>query len=128
MTLPPPFRSPAWKLRRAFPVSPSGYYTISNGSRCSVVVYCNKDEVYSCPSMQQTLKGFSNVLPTEKYEYRSVEEKCGTASPWTRVAYLNMSDSGAVCPSEHKSLSADQLLHVGYKNPPMVCVFLLPTQ
>ena len=43
-------------------VSPSGYYTISNGNGGSVVVYCNMDELYSCPSLEQTLKGFSNTL------------------------------------------------------------------
>ena len=44
------------------------------------------------------------------------EKKCGTAGHWTRVAYLNMSDSSFVCPIvEYRSLSTDQLLRVGYK-------------
>ena len=50
------------EIKESSPVSPSGYYTISNGSGGFVVVYCNMDELYSCPSLEQTLKGFSNNL------------------------------------------------------------------
>ena len=50
------------EIKESSLVSPSGYYTISNGSGGSVVVYCNMDELYSCPSLEQTLKGFSNTL------------------------------------------------------------------
>ena len=50
------------EIKESSPVSPSGYYTISNGSGGSVVVYCNMDELYSCPSLEQSLKGLSNVL------------------------------------------------------------------
>ena len=44
------------------PVSPSGYYTIRNGNGGYVVVYCNMDQLYSCPSLEQTLKEFSSTL------------------------------------------------------------------
>ena len=159
------------KIKESSPFSQSGYHTISNGSGGSVVVYCKMDELYSCPSLEQTLKEFSSTLEgfnktvtgisstvtevasavtrmsstlteasnspenngtctfgtipmscqevlnqcpectskpykilavdlTEKNVYCSFEEKCGIAGPWTRVAYLNTSDSSSVCPSE----------------------------
>ena len=50
------------EIKESSPVSPSGYYTISNGNGGSVVVYCNMDQLYSCPSLEQTLKGFSSTL------------------------------------------------------------------
>ena len=52
-----------------------------------------------CPNCTN---GYYKILAedlTEKYVYCSFVEKCDTAGPWTRVAYLNMSDSNAVCPS-----------------------------
>ena len=53
---------------------------------------------------------------TKKYVYCSFEKKCSIVGPWTRVAYLNMSDSSSTCVLvEHRNLSMDQLLHVGYK-------------
>ena len=36
---------------------------------------------------------------TEEYVYCTFEERCGVPGPWTRVSYLNMSDSCSVCPS-----------------------------
>ena len=50
------------EIKASSPVSPSGYYTISNGNGGSVVVYCNMDQLYSCPSLEQALKGFSSTL------------------------------------------------------------------
>ena len=50
------------EIKESSPVSPSGYYTISNGSESSVVVYCNMYELYFCPSLEKTLKGFSDNL------------------------------------------------------------------
>ena len=142
------------EIKQSSPVSPSGYYTISNGSGGSVVVYCNMDELYSCPSLEQTLKGFSSTLRevsndvthissnltgvsqsvaakeayikvatscqdvqnrcpectsglytilaggiTEEYVYCTFEERCGIPGPWTRVSYLDVSDSSSVCSS-----------------------------
>ena len=176
------------EIKESSPVSPSGYYTISNGSGGSVVVYCNMDELYSCPSLEQTLKGLSSTLLgftntvtgvsstvtdvastvmgmssnltkisntqetsstctietlpmscqqvqnkcpdctnrpykilavdlTEKYVYCSFEEKCGTAGLWTRVAYLNMSDSSSVCPSGTKKIVNGSAIACGIEDP-----------
>ena len=46
------------EIKESSPVSPSGYYTISNGSsESAVVVYCNMDDLSSCPALEQTLSG-----------------------------------------------------------------------
>ena len=46
------------EIKESSPVSPSGYYTISSGSgESDVVVYCNMDDLSSCPSLEQTLSG-----------------------------------------------------------------------
>ena len=46
------------EIKESSPVSPSGYYTISNGSgESGVVVYCNMDDLSSCPALEQTLSG-----------------------------------------------------------------------
>ena len=50
------------EIKESSPVNPSGYYTISNGSGGNLVVCCNMDELYSCPSLEQTLNEFSNAL------------------------------------------------------------------
>ena len=142
----PSFPKSCMELKESSPVSPSGYYTISNGNEGSIVVYCNMDELYSCPSLEQTLNGFSNNLAgisskivdvsnnvassnacnklatscqevwnkchectsgyyklqgadlTIKTVYCDFRDKCDTSGPWTRVAYLNMSDNSSVCP------------------------------
>ena len=141
------------EIKESSPVTPSGYYTISNGSMGSVVDYCNMDELYSCPmiSLEQTLKGFSNILSansayertstscqelrdkcsectsgyykilaedlTEKYVYCSFEEKCGTAGPWTRVAYLNMSDCSSACPNGSQQFVNGSTIACGIQEP-----------
>ena len=44
------------EIKESSPVSPSGYYTISNGSgESGVVVYCDMDDLFSCPALEQTL-------------------------------------------------------------------------
>ena len=145
------FLKSCMELKEDSPVSPSGYYTISNGSGGSVVVYCNMDELYSCPSLELTLKAISNNLATnsacqkisascqevwdkcpkctsgyykilaadltEKNVYCSFEEKCGTAGPWTRVAYLNMSDSSSVCPSGTQKFVSGSVVACGISEP-----------
>ena len=158
------FPKSCMEIKESSPVSPSGYYTISNGSGSSVVVYCNMDELYSCPFLEQTLKEFSNSLAgvsnslagvsnslvtnsaceristscqevwdkcpnctsgyykilaadlTEKYVYCSFE-KCGTVGPWTRVAYLNMSESSSVCPSGTQKFVNGSAIACGIQEP-----------
>ena len=49
------------EIKEASPSSPSGYYTISNGTNGNiVVVYCNMNNLYSCPALEQTLRGIRN--------------------------------------------------------------------
>ena len=153
------------EIKKTSPASSCGYYTISNGSGGSIVVYCNMDELYSCPPLEKTLKGFSNNLAevssdiiaisnsvassnacnkiatsfqevwdkcpectsgyykilaadlTEKYVYCSFEEKCSTAGPWTRVAYLNMSDSSSVCRSGTQKFVSGSATASGLQEP-----------
>ena len=51
------------EIKESSPVSPSGYYTISNGSSESgVVVYCNMDDLSSCPALEQTLSGIKKDM------------------------------------------------------------------
>ena len=46
------------EIKERSSLSPSGYYTISNGtSGNAAVVYCNMDDLYSCPALEQTLSG-----------------------------------------------------------------------
>ena len=46
------------EVKESSPVIPSGYYTISKGSgESGVVVYCNIDDLSSCPALEQTLSG-----------------------------------------------------------------------
>ena len=44
------------ETKESSPVSPSGYYTISNGNSV-VVVFCNMDDLSSCQALEQTLSG-----------------------------------------------------------------------
>ena len=53
-------RSSCTEIKESSPVSPSGYYTISNGNGGSAVVCCNMDELNSCPSLEQTLQELSS--------------------------------------------------------------------
>ena len=57
------------EIKTQFPNSPSGYYTIIDGTGHARHVYCQMEQV------------------------------CGSSSGWTRVAYLNMSDPTEECPS-----------------------------
>ena len=42
------------EIKQSSPVSPSGYYTISNGSgESGVVVYCNMDDLSPCPALNK---------------------------------------------------------------------------
>ena len=46
------------EIKESSPVSQSGYYTISSGSGGSgVVVYCNMDDLSSCPALEQAFSG-----------------------------------------------------------------------
>ena len=131
--------------------SPSGYYTLSDGTVNTNIVYCNMDKLYSCPSLEQTLKGLqlsldqnTNAITSQlesSQEFSSsfstaindtvndvlhltqqlinlhppascqealdkttnlitvinFEDLCNTTGPWTRVAFLNMSDPTGMC-------------------------------
>ena len=53
------------EIKENSPVSLSGYYTISNESgESGVVVYCNMDNLYSCPALEQTLSGIMKNVDT----------------------------------------------------------------
>ena len=55
-------------IKDHWPHSPSGYYTIATSNGDTTTVYCH------------------------------MEELCNTTGPWTRIAYLNMSDPTHQCP------------------------------
>ena len=57
--------------------SPSGYYTIATANGETTSVYCH------------------------------MEELCNTKGPWTRIAYLNMSDPTHVCPPGFRLYSSN---------------------
>ena len=59
------------QIKKRMPNSPSGVYLIAN----------------------------EKVTNDHKYVYCHMEELCGSDEGWTRLAYLNMSDSSAECPS-----------------------------
>lgn len=137
------------EIKESSPNSPSGYYTISNSSGGSVVVYCNMDDLYSCPALEQTLKGMSstlNSLSSQSGEallgsckeiksmwpdsvsdyymisdanghlrqvYCNMEELCGLATGWMRVAYLNMSDPLYECPPGLQTITVDNIRSCG---------------
>ena len=50
------------EVKESSPGSPSGYYTLSNGTGNTNIVYCNMDELYSCPSLEQALKRIQSSL------------------------------------------------------------------
>ena len=74
------------EIKESSPVSPSGYYTISNGSGGSMVVYCNMDELYSCPSLEQTLKGFSNNLGVISSDVINVSNSVASNNACNKIA------------------------------------------
>uniref|UniRef100_A0A1X7VGI8 Fibrinogen C-terminal domain-containing protein n=1 Tax=Amphimedon queenslandica TaxID=400682 RepID=A0A1X7VGI8_AMPQE len=57
------------QIKALLPTSPSGYYTLASANGSSYTAYCN------------------------------MEELCGSGGGWTRLAYLDMSDSTENCPS-----------------------------
>ena len=58
------------QLKSQYPSNPSGYYVLASVNRSTTyIAYCN------------------------------MEELCGSGGGWTRLAYLNMSDSTVNCPS-----------------------------
>uniref|UniRef100_A0A1X7UTI6 Fibrinogen C-terminal domain-containing protein n=1 Tax=Amphimedon queenslandica TaxID=400682 RepID=A0A1X7UTI6_AMPQE len=56
-------------IKTLLPTSPSGYYILASANGSTYTAYCN------------------------------MEELCGSGGGWTRLAYLNMSDSTMNCPS-----------------------------
>ena len=50
------------EVRENSPSSPSGYYTLSDGTGNTNIVYCNMDDLYSCPSLEQALRGIQLSL------------------------------------------------------------------
>ena len=50
------------EVKERYPNSPSGYYTLSDESGNTSIVYCNMDDLYSCPSLEQALKGIQLSL------------------------------------------------------------------
>ena len=70
------------ETKESSPVSPSVYYTISNGS--GVVVYCNMDDLSSCSTLEQTLSGikkdvdflFTHIDSLLVSSCSEVKEKC----------------------------------------------------
>ena len=57
------------QIKNLLPTSPSGYYVLVSANGSSYTAYCN------------------------------MEELCGSGGGWTRLAYLDMSDSTVNCPS-----------------------------
>ena len=73
------------EIKENSPASPSGYYTISNGtSGNAAVVYCNMDDLYSCPALEQTLSGIMKDINSLSVDVNSplfascseVKERC----------------------------------------------------
>ena len=59
------------EVKESSPGSPSGYYTLSDGTGNTNIVYCNMDELYSCPSLEQALKGIQLSLD-QKHKHNQV--------------------------------------------------------
>ena len=76
-------------IKTMSPSAPSGYYTITEYDGTTLRVYCDiEDSHQSCNGTE-----YSHQCGTDSIEY------CGSTG-WTRVAYLNMSDSLQQCPNE----------------------------
>ena len=51
------------EIKESSPASPSGYYTLSSGTSGNAsVVYCNMEDLYSCPALGQALSGIMKDL------------------------------------------------------------------
>ena len=44
------------EVKESSPSSPSGCYTLSDGTGNTNIVYCNTNDLYSCPSLEQVLQ------------------------------------------------------------------------
>ena len=50
------------EVKETSPRSTSGYCTLSDGTGNTNIVYCNMDDLYSCPSLEQALRGIQASL------------------------------------------------------------------
>ena len=190
------------EVKESSPSSPSGYYTLSDGTGNTNIVYCNMDELYSCPSFEQVLRGIqlsldhtidtitsqlddvqdaTNTLSTfinntqnnllasqdvtntlsgainntvnsaltltkklitahfptscqklienspdltsgtynlnDSHVYCHFEDLCNTPGPWTRVAFLNMSDPTQNCSSPFELIESNGVRACGRPHP-----------
>ena len=163
------------EVKESSPGSPSGYYTLSNGTGNTNIVYCNIDELYSCPSLEQALKGIqlsldqttnaitfstaindtvndvlhltqklinlhvpascqealdkapslpsgtytlsNEIFPNEFDVYCHFEHLCNTPGPWTRMAFLNMSDPTQNCLSPFELYESNGVRACGRPHP-----------
>ena len=106
MTLPPPFPSPSSTLmgfsnniNKVSSDLKEVSNTLDNNSAFERISTSCQEAWHKCP---ECASGYYKILGTdftEKYVYCAFHEKCGAAGPWTRVTYLNMSDSSSVCPN-----------------------------
>ena len=118
------------EIKESSPVSPSGYYTISNGSGGSVVVYCNMDELYSCPSLEQTLKRFSSNLAdisstlatNSAFERiatscKEVRDKCPECSSgYYKILVADLTEKYVYCAYEERCATAGPWTRVAHLN------------
>uniref|UniRef100_A0A1X7V1K8 Fibrinogen C-terminal domain-containing protein n=1 Tax=Amphimedon queenslandica TaxID=400682 RepID=A0A1X7V1K8_AMPQE len=63
------FSTSCKQIKKLLPTSPSGYYVLASANGSTYTAYCN------------------------------MEELCGSGGGWTRLAYLDMTDSTVSCPS-----------------------------
>ena len=90
------------EIQELFPNSPSGFYTINDG--ISSVVYCKMDELYSCRSLEQTLKGLSKTLSSndvcEKISTscQEMKDKCpDCTSGYYKILTANIREKYVYC-------------------------------
>ena len=92
------------------PDSPSGSYLVRENTASASYVYCDFEG--SRPSSCSEVKERDPTSPSGYYTIRNgdvtetvychIGELCGREGGWTRVAYLNMSDTAQNCPRELK--------------------------
>ena len=83
------------------PSNPSGYYLKLEADRKLNVIYCNKDHPGGSPS------GSPGGNPDAKHTRNKNIRLCGKDGPWTKIGYLDMSESLHDCPPNWEEYTKD---------------------
>ena len=109
----PPRNRSCQEILYCFPSAPSGKYEIHPPNASPVHVCCDMERTNKCPSQIRSCQDILSCSPSAPSGYHEIHvlngslvqvycdmegTNCGGEGGWTRVAYVNMSQSGATCP------------------------------